>query len=187
MSDTEDPLSREAQSELLGVARRAISEHLGRGKMPLHEPEAAELERELAVFVTLERDEKVCGCMGGPDPDGALHENTARMAVAAATADPAYSGLAISDLRYTEVELSVLSPHLPIAKEDIIVGTHGLYIAQGPKRAILLPQAADPRWSRSRLLEELLTKAGLTKRALRDPKTSLRAFTAQVFRDSDLL
>ena len=186
MSDTEQ-LSQEAQVELLRVARRAISEHLGRGKVPHHEPEATGLEEALAVFVTLEVQGKVRGCMGGPDPNGALHENVAHMAIAAATDDPHFSSLELSDLRYTEVELSVLSPHVAMEKEDILVGTHGLYIAQGPKRAILLPQAADPRWSRARLLEELLTKAGLKKRALRDPKTSLRAFTAQVFRDSDFL
>ena len=150
-------------------------------------PESDELEEAHAVFVTLEMDGKLRGCMGQPDADGPLHEAAAQMAIAAATEDLQFSALEISDLRYTEVEISILSPHRTIAPEEIEIGTHGLYIAAGPKRAIILPQVAyDQGWTVKRFIEELASRAGLKRRAWEDPKVSLRGFTAQIFRDTDL-
>jgi len=186
MSDTEG-LEPEAMRELLAVARRALQGHLSRGVIPDYEPEHASLEEHHAVFVTLEVEGKVRGCVGQPDADGPLHESVARMAVAAAIDDPHATALELSDVRYTEVEISVLSEHRPIAPDAIEVGTHGLYIAAGPKRAILLPQTSESGWSVKRLLQELTSKAGLKRSALNDPKTSLRGFTVQVFRDSDMV
>ncbi len=180
-------LTTEAQRSLLTYARKAIQEHLTRGELTMSPPEEPELSEHRAVFVTLEMDGKIRGCMGQPDADGPLHEAVAQMAMAAATEDPHFSALELSDLRYTELEISLLSPHAPIAPEDIEIGVHGLYIAAGPKRAIILPQVAyDQGWTVKRFLEELASRAGLKRRAWEDPKVSLRGFTAQVFRDTDL-
>lgn len=197
MSDIEDQGAHEgareglpegAQRALLSYARKAIQEHLTRGQLTTSPPEEPELSEAHAVFVTLEMDGKLRGCMGQPDADGPLHEAVANMAIAAATQDPHFSALELSDLRYTELEISVLSPHQSITPEQIELGTHGLYIASGPKRAIILPQVArDQGWTLKRYLEELTTRAGLKRRAWEDPKVSLRAFTAQVFRDTDLI
>ena len=197
MSDIEAPsvdeeanqdLSMEAQRALLMYARKAIQEHLARGQLTTSPPEEPELMEAHAVFVTLEMDGKLRGCMGQPDADGPLHEAVANMAVASATQDPHFSALELSDLRYTELEISILSPHRTIDPDDIKVGTHGLYIAAGPKRAIILPQVAyDNGWSVKRYLEELTSRAGLKRRAWDNPNVSLRAFTAQVFRDTDLI
>jgi AmmeMemoRadiSam system protein A len=187
MSDTE-ALDPEAQQALLTLARRAIHEHLTRGKIPVDDPEEETLHQELAAFVTLEIDGKLRGCIGQPDASGPLHETVAQMAVAAATEDPHFSALELSDIRYTEIEISVLSPHFAIDESEIEVGTHGLYLAAGPRRAIILPQvAADQKWKVKHFLQELTAKAGLKRRAWTDPRVSLRGFTAQVFRDSDFL
>lgn len=187
-SDEEEGLSLEAQRALLAYARKAIQEHLTRGELTMSPPELPELSEPHAVFVTLEMDGKLRGCMGQPDADRPLHEAVAHMAIAAATQDPHFSALELSDLRYTELEISLLGPHREIAPEDIEVGTHGLYIAAGPKRAIILPQVARDRgWKVKRYLEELANRAGLKRRAWVDPKVSLRGFTAQVFRDTDLI
>lgn len=186
--EADGALSVEAQRALLMYARKAIQDHLSRGQLTASPPEAPELSEAHAVFVTLEVDGKLRGCMGQPDADGPLHEAAAHMAVTAATQDPNFSALELSDLRYTELEISVLSPHRTIDPDDIEIGTHGLYIAAGPKRAIILPQVAyDQGWSVKRYLEELTTRAGLKRRAWGDPKVSLRGFTAQVFRDTDLI
>ena len=197
MSDIESPSAKsevsqdlpiEAQRALLMYARKAIQEHLTRGELTTSPPEEPELSEARAVFVTLEVDGKLRGCMGQPDADGPLHRAVAQMAMAAATDDPHFSALELSDLRYTELEISILSPHRTIAPDQIEVGTHGLYIAAGPKRAIILPQVAyDSGWSVKRYLEELASRAGLKRRAWEDPKVSLRGFTAQVFRDTDLI
>ena len=187
MSDIE-ALDPEAQHALLTLARRAITEHLTRGRVPDEEPEHEALHAELAAFVTLEQDGKLRGCVGQPDASGPLHEAVARTAVAAAIEDPHFSALELSDIRYTEIEISVLSPHFSISEAEIEVGTHGLYLAAGPKRAIILPQvAADQKWNVKRYLQELTAKAGLKRRAWTNPDVSLRGFTAQVFRDSDFL
>lgn len=186
-NEASEGISIEGQRALLSYARKAIQEHLTRGELTMSPPESDELDEAHAVFVTLEMDGKLRGCMGQPDADGPLHEAVAQMAIAAATEDLQFSALELSDMRYTEVEISILSPHRTIAPEEIEIGTHGLYIAAGPKRAIILPQVAyDQGWTVKRFLEELASRAGLKRRAWEDPKVSLRGFTAQIFRDTDL-
>ena len=105
--EANEGLPTESQRALLSYARKAIQEHLARGQLTTSPPEDPELSEPHAVFVTLEMDGKLRGCMGQPDADGPLHEAVAHMAIAAATQDPHFSALELSDLRYTEVEISV--------------------------------------------------------------------------------
>ena len=186
MSDIE-ALDPEAQHALLTLARRAITEHLTRGRVPDEEPEHEALHAELAAFVTLEQDGKLRGCVGQPDASGPLHEAVARTAVAAAIEDPHFSALELSDIRYTEIEISVLSPMTPITPEEIEIGLHGLYVAQGRKRGVFLPQVpVQYGWDVSQYLKELLSKGGLDPGAYDDPQTRLFGFTAEVFSEGDL-
>ena len=187
MGDIE-PLTRVQQLRLLRIAREAIRSQLIRGTLPAPEREEPALAEPRGAFVSLHLDDGLRGCIGQLYADAPLHRAVAEMAVAAATADPRFAPLTSSELREADIEISVLGPLLPIAAGDVSVGVHGLYVARGPRRGVLLPQvASDYGWGRERLLDETCRKAGLPTGAWREPETRLEAFTAQVFSDSGML
>jgi len=106
----------------------------------------------------------------------------ADMAVEAATNDPRFPELTPKELNRTAIEISVLTPFVPIHPADVVPGVHGLYVARGPRRGVLLPQVATQYgWTREKLLAELCHKAGLPSDAWKDKDTRLFAFEAVVF------
>jgi uncharacterized protein (TIGR00296 family) len=81
-----------------------------------------------------------------------------------------------------EIEISVLTAPERILPEAIVAGTHGLLVARGSFRGLLLPQvAAERNWSVGRFLEETCVKAGLPRDAWRDPATEVLGFTAEIY------
>jgi uncharacterized protein (TIGR00296 family) len=82
------------------------------------------------------------------------------------------------------IEISLLSPLVPIDAKDIEIGKHGLVVESGSRRGLLLPQVgAEHRLSTVRFLEETCRKAGLAPAAWTDPLTQIYAFTCEVFHD----
>lgn len=185
--DAIEPLTTTQRRQLLRIAREAISTQLLRGSVPASEVDDLALLRSSGAFVTLEEEGRLRGCIGSLEADRPLHRQVAHMAVAAATEDHRFSPLTPADLMYVEIEISVLSPMSPIARDDIEIGVHGLYVAQGRKRGVFLPQVpVQYGWDVPRYLKELLNKGGLGSRAYEDPQTRLFGFTAEVFSDSGL-
>ena len=61
------------------------------------------------------------------------------------------------------VDISVLSPMTPIRPEEIVVGTHGLFVKlDGVASGLLLPQVAvEWEWTPAEFLRRTYEKAGL--------------------------
>lgn len=178
------PLTLAQQRTLLDIARAAIARKLGRtgGLAPRVQDDALRAPR--GAFVTLLRDGELRGCIGALYPSTPLDETVEDVAVQAATEDPRFPPLGAPELRQTELEVSVLTPMSPIAPEHVEVGVHGLMVARGRRRGVLLPQVpVQYGWDRERFLAETCRKAGLPADAWKDCETQLLAFTAQVFSD----
>ena len=104
------------------------------------------------------------------------------MAVAAATQDLRFPCVTAAELPLLAVEISVLTPPVPIAAEDVQPGVHGLIVRAAGRSGLLLPQVAtDHGWDRETFLAHTCVKAGLPRDAWRDPGATLLAFTAIVF------
>jgi len=89
-----------------------------------------------------------------------------------------------SEVKGLRLEISVLSPLMEIAPQDIEVGRHGLIISRGDMRGLLLPQVpVEWNWDRERFLNETCRKAGLPPDAWRQG-ARIQAFTAQVFEET---
>jgi AmmeMemoRadiSam system protein A len=102
-------------------------------------------------------------------------------AVAAATQDPRFVSLAAGELTAIDVEISVVSPPLPVTLREIRIGSHGLVVTRGGSRGVLLPQvAAERNWSPERFLEETCRKAGLAVDAWREG-ARVEAFLVDAF------
>jgi AmmeMemoRadiSam system protein A len=101
---------------------------------------------------------------------------------AAASEDPRFYPVTPAEARELRISISVLSPLRRILPEEVEVGRHGLVIAEGGRRGLLLPQVpVEHEWDRMKFLEEVCRKAGLPTHSWRNAQ--LEAFTAEVFQD----
>jgi AmmeMemoRadiSam system protein A len=149
-------------------------------------PDADALGVPAAAFVTLHVGGALRGCIGTLERRRSLWSVVAEMAAAAATRDPRFPPIDVTDLRRLTVEISVLSPDLRIhGPEEIEIGRHGLDVRRDGARGLLLPQVAvEHGFDRERFLAATCRKAGLPADAWRDTDTELRVFEAEIFGDA---
>jgi AmmeMemoRadiSam system protein A len=174
-------LDASQRKELLGIARRALGGYLGAGKIPPEEGARGELAAHGAAFVTLTKNGRLRGCIGYTEAVAPLFKVVQECVVAAATEDPRFPPVSPMELPSLRIEISVLTPLVPIRPEEVVVGRHGLMVAKGGMRGLLLPQVpVEWGWDRVTFLDQVCVKAGLPPSAWRHGAT-LRAFTAEVF------
>lgn len=139
-------LSHYHQNILLNIAEWSILDFLNHHKRnPL--PRKFELDRILrkksGAFVSVYVNENLRGCIGTFSESEPLFKNVQLMALQAAFEDDRFDPISIEDTKELTVEISVLSPRLKIHDpEEIEIGTHGIYLIHGIRRATLLPQVA---------------------------------------------
>lgn len=173
-------LPEEDRRALLDLARRAV-EAAVRGGDPPPPPERLRgaLLRKGAAFVTLRAGGRLRGCVGHVQAAAPLWESVRDMARAAALQDGRFEPLRPDELAGLAIEISVLSPMRPLRPEEIVPGTHGLYVRRGPQAGLLLPQVAAERgWDREEFLRRAFEKAGVPPG---DPAAELYGFTAERF------
>jgi AmmeMemoRadiSam system protein A len=172
---------------LLGIARDAVTAHLSGNRFQPANIESEILLEDHGVFVSIHNGTNLRGCIGNVMPDQPLHQTIARCAVAAATTDPRFRSMTLSELPHVSFELSVLGvPELVKNVDEIEVGTHGLIVSKGHARGLLLPQVATQYgWDRKEFLEETCIKAGLHRNAWKEGAT-IHRFTAEVFSETDV-
>ncbi len=176
----------------LALARAALATHL------THEGQLADwfaahsvtgnLAAPAGVFVTVNNrgakariHGKLRGCIGTMEAREPLADAIVDAAVSAAH-DPRFPALAESELPDEALEVSVLSPmHGVAGPDDIVLGTHGVLLSKGGRRAVFLPQVAtETGWDMPTFLSALAQKAGMAPDAWRRG-ASFEVFTAQVF------
>jgi hypothetical protein len=172
---------------LVAIAREAIGERLGLAL--LRERDEEWLARQAATFVTLRRDGELRGCIGSIDPCRPLGEDVAANACAAAFSDPRFEPLAVAEFADIAVEVSVLSPRLPLAvaseAEAIRVmrpGLDGICLEYGERRATFLPQVWESLPDPAQFLMALRHKAQLPERFW-DPAIRLTRYTVEKYGD----
>ena len=146
-------------------------------------PSAPSLSEPRGVFTTLYLEGKLRGCVGYATAAAPLYRGVAETARAAAFEDPRFHPVARQEAPELKIALSVLSPLFPIQADEVEVGRHGLVVALGGRRGLLLPQVpVEYGWDNESFLEQTCRKAGLPLDAWRRG-ASLEAFTAEVFGD----
>ena len=180
-------LSSDDWLRLAEIARCSISSAVLERRIPDLPPYPAALKVSRGAFVTLYRVGKLRGCMGQVEDLGPLADAVARAAINAALHDPRFPPVTAEEITNLEIELSVVSPLEPIAPESIVAGRHGLMVARGKCKAVLLPRVAVERgWSGKKSLEAACEKAGLPQDAWRDSATQIFGFTVDVFGEAGM-
>ena len=182
-------LGKQEQAELLRLARETVTAHLN--DRPVPAPDVAQLPAALradgACFVTLEnhgRRHPLRGCIGNMIATGPLYQAVIRNAISACQDHRfVHDPVTTAELGEIDIEISYLTPMKRVTQPDeIIVGRHGLHIAMGGRRGVLLPQVAYERgWLREEFLRQTCHKAHLPADAWKRPDAEIYSFTAEVF------
>lgn len=171
MNFTTDTFSPEHQQTLLKLARDAIAHGIEQHAALEVDPQGypPELRIPRAVFVTLELDGELRGCMGTLDEHQVpLVANVARFAHVAAFSDPRFPGVDRKELDRLDIHISVLSPAEPIAfkseadlLDQIRPGVDGLILQDDYHRGTFLPSVWEKLPDKRNFLRCLKQKAGL--------------------------
>lgn len=174
---------------LLRIARDAIAAVVGGApELCVNEAELSEaLRRPHGAFVTLTEGGELRGCMGRMDWERPLWENVIAAAISAAVEDPRFPVVSRTELPKIALEISVLDQPVDLPELALFEPTvHGIVVARGFRRAVLLPQVARERgWGAEQTLATVCVKAGLPADAWRDPDTTLMVFTSSSFAEDD--
>lgn len=160
------PDSSHDGATLLPIARAAISLALGRSWVAAED--ALWLQEPGACFVTLTQQGQLRGCIGTLEARRPLLADVKANAVAAALSDPRFAPLAVTELEYTEIEVSLLSPMQAMrfdseadALAQLRPGIDGVVLEFERYRSTFLPQVWEQLPTASDFLAHLKHKAGL--------------------------
>ena len=170
-------LSEEDRLAILAAARQGVLQALSHKRPASRFPDSGIFAQQCGLFVTLHVHTKLRGCIGVVEARATLGENLIRCATDAALHDPRFSPLRAEEIEGLQIEVSLLSPMLPVRPDEVEIGRHGLLVERGTRRGLLLPQVArEHRLSREQFLTETCLKASLPRDAWRDPQTKLYGF-----------
>ncbi len=163
-------LTKEEGDNAVHLARDTIEVFLDDGSVPsLSDVDLPDIFSEKrGVFVTLTKQGMLRGCIGYPYPISSLGDAIIDSAISAATRDPRFPPVDVSEMDDIVVEVTVLTqpelinvqPHeLP---EIIEIGKHGLIVKEGYNQGLLLPQVAPENdFDEVEFLNHTCLKAGL--------------------------
>jgi hypothetical protein len=154
-------------SALLIRARNAIASEFGLGGLP--EPDHPSLHEGGATFVTLTQNGQLRGCIGSLEAHRPLAEDVKANARFAAFHDPRFAPLTKNELAHTRVEVSLLTPAVPMifsAESDAIrqmqPGIDGMIFECYGRRGTFLPQVWESLPEPRDFFTHLKQKAGFS-------------------------
>ena len=185
-------ISNEDGEILVKTARRIVTEYLNsRTKAKLDEKFVTNFSFNSGVFVTLNNQVGLRGCVGFPLPDKKLYNVLVDAAIASATEDPRFPSVNSQELEEITFEVTVLSPPEVIHVSDtteypsqIKVGRDGLIVKRGFNSGLLLPQVPiEYRWTEKEFLSHTCEKAELPRDCWKDKETQVQKFEGIVFKE----
>lgn len=185
-------LSDEDGYLLVKTSRHIVTEYLKTKKIPnMDNSFQAKFSFESGVFVTLNTNTGLRGCIGFPLPTEKLFKALSDAAIAAATQDPRFEPVKLEDLENISFEVTVLTPPYEIKVDNpndylskIKVGRDGLIVKHSSFTGLLLPQVpVEYGWSSKEFLEHTCEKAGLAKNYWMKKETKILKFEGIVFKE----
>lgn len=181
-------LTPEEKAALLKLARYTVEQQVNHGRRPTPDEAGITLTERLkqpsGSFVTLKENGELRGCIGNMSPDTPLYEAVIDNAISAAIHDRRFDPVSSSELSSLEVEVSVLTPPVPVASpSDIILGKHGIYMHKNRVSGVFLPQVAPEQgWTLEQTLQHLSNKIHFPADAWKTGAT-FEVFEAIVFHE----
>jgi uncharacterized protein len=181
------PLTSDDKSELLQLARYAVHMAVNRCPLPelVLENYSTILQAPGASFVTITQAGKLRGCIGAIEAYQPLVQDVCEHALSAALYDYRFSPIHPQDVPLLKIEISRLSPLLPLhyhQPEDLLQllrpFVDGVVFEDGKRRATFLPQVWEKIDTVGEFLDCLAEKMCVQPDYWRQKK--LAVFTYQV-------
>ncbi len=179
----------EEQTQLLHIARHTL-EAVTAGEMrpPVDlQGLSPRLCEERACFVTLTMDGELRGCTGTLNARRPLAEEVSVTTVQTAFNDPRFSPVTAAEVPFIEIEISVLTPSVPLhfdTPDDLPrllrPGIDGVTLHLGSFRSTFLPQVWERIPDPVEFLTLLSRKMGLSSNAWRDPRIQVETYQSMV-------
>ena len=184
-------ISDEAGNYLVELAKETIKYFLETGKT-LVKPQdyPNELNEELGVFVTLNKNNNLRGCIGYAEPIKPAIDATMDVALSAAFNDPRFPQVSPEEFEKLDFEVTVLTkPEMIIVAhpdqyfDEIEIGRDGLIIQKGFAKGLLLPQVAtENAFTKEDFLDHTCMKAGISADSWMDESCDVYRFQGQIFK-----
>lgn len=187
-------LDLEEGRTLVKLARKTIRKYLEEGKKPDPLEDVSEaLEKNRGVFVTLNKNGKLRGCIGRPLPTQPLIDGLMDSAISAATGDPRFPNLDSEELDNVTIEVSVLTLPEKIDVEDpnsypekVKIGEDGLIVRCRGREGLLLPQVpVNQDWNSEEFVSQTCVKAGLSPDSWLQDDIEIEKFSGQIFKEKE--
>jgi AmmeMemoRadiSam system protein B/AmmeMemoRadiSam system protein A len=184
-------LSLEQEAALHRAAGRFVAAAIFDRSAAFDDPELTELAGEplMGAFVSLKRQGRLRGCCGVMGSPISLGEAVTRAARRTALEDHRLPRVSAGELPYLDLEVWLLfNPQIVLERgEDrigaVTIGRHGLQIAMGENRGLLLPGVAvDAGLDSEGFLRQVCLKAGLRPDAWKCDDATLQVFEGVVVR-----
>jgi uncharacterized protein (TIGR00296 family) len=177
--------------ELVKMARKAVTEFLRNDSKINDVAINSKFDFNSGVFVTLNKQNSLRGCIGYPLPIKKLSEGLIDAAISAATHDTRFSPVTVDELDKITFEVTVLTPPVEIKVEqpseyliEIKVGRDGLIVENPYTSGLLLPQVpTEYGWNVEEFLGYTCEKAGLEKDAWKNKETKISKFQGVIFKE----
>lgn len=127
---------------LVHLAREAIREYLEKGEI-IRPPDGLthEIRDKRGTFVSLKMRGRLRGCIGTYEPaTSCVPEEVIINAISAATRDPRFMPVTLSELKDIDISVDILSPPEPVkAVSELDPKRYGVIVKSGLRRGLLLP------------------------------------------------
>ncbi len=190
--DENPSLNDNEQLTLLKIARETLETYIKERKLPdVNNGKytfTQKLKEKRGVFVTLNKNGSLRGCIGHILPREPLFKAVMKNTINSSTNDMRFTPVSEDELSDLEIDISVLSPIKKITgPEKFIPGKHGIIIRMLGSGAVFLPQVATEQgWNREETLCHLCKKAGLPAYAWKDDDMEFFIFTAEVIYENKI-
>ncbi len=177
---------------LVRTARSVVMEYLKTGKRTTFSDEIkSRFSFNSGVFVTLNKEENLRGCIGFPTPDRKLYQSLLDASIASATEDPRFLPVKYDELDKITFEVTVLTPPEVIKVQNpseytskIMVGRDGLIVKCEFGSGLLLPQVpVEYGWNEEEFLDHACEKAGAPPDCWRQKDTMVLRLEGVVFKE----
>jgi AmmeMemoRadiSam system protein B/AmmeMemoRadiSam system protein A len=185
-------LSVEEQKLLLALAREGIEEYLASGRMKgLERTRLARhpiLRIPRGVFVTLEDNGRLRGCIGDIFPRGSLFESVLSCGIKSAVQDRRFRPVTREELARLTISISVLEFPRPVEVASPLdypkvlrPGKDGVILLYGGRQSTFLPYVWEEISGPEEFLSRLCEKQGAPPNCWRDRRAALLRYGAYKF------
>ncbi len=179
---------------IVKMARAAVTEYLKTGKKIIPNDEIkSKFSYNSGIFVTLNKEENLRGCIGFPTPERKLYQSIIDAAIASATEDPRFPPVGCEELDDISFEVTVLTPPEEVKVKNpneypnkIKVGKDGLIVKWEFGSGLLLPQVpVELGWNEEEFLNHTCEKAGAPYDCWRSKSALILKFEGIVFKETN--